>query len=285
MKSDDQVKDLTILTDEIESLSSQITENLEIIKGNLNSAQNNVKEIEETSRNARNFRSEEQVQMIQGENERLRRENLELKEEAENLKEKWNLELDNAREKWSSGLDCMKNNFEKNIKEITDSYENQIKTLKAVNKEKFEMFKESQLKVASSLRSDKNEQSEIINKLNDKILMFTARSSEDANFMEKVMNLLDEIFERFLVKEVRCAVTGMKDKILMRLESLIKFFEGQEQTSKKTGKNFKSGLGLKEKLIENNIILKEFEEARSKLMLHFHDSPKGRKLQAFTTRF
>jgi len=288
--SKDQIKDLTQLTYAIEDIERKIVENLETLKDTLSVFHNSLGILDEEIRNSRvSLRREQGVEAVYIENERLLRENEGLKDEAQILRDSWNTELEKARCKWSSGLDKMQETYEKNIKELTQSHEDQIQTTKKLNKEKLNMAKESEEHLIQKLEKITSEQSEVLNKLNDKILFLTAKSNEDSNFIEKVMNRVDDIFEKFNFIDKEYCFNNMKEKVLAKIEDLETILqrnrEGLVNCTRSEARE--KVVNLKEKLKANNVVLKEFEDARVKLLKHFSDSPSSLKsrTQALTSRF
>ena len=277
--NEDQVKDLTELTDEVKAFERKINENLETIKVGISGFLNKVT----SDAGMRNQQSVPGSPVLGNDfggragDEKIRLELMELKRENEELKRQFEIKIASARENWELELDSIKNTFEGNIKDLVEKHDKDIIILNKDNKQTLDACKRKFQNIIDKLKDEKNE-------LNDKILVFTAKNSEESNFTEKIMNQLDELFERFMMKETRCVVSGMKEKIMMRLDSLTKYFESINQKSYHVKPNKKS-FNLKEKLIENNIVLKEFEEARSKLMQHFLESPKNNKIKSNTTRF
>lgn len=278
-KNEDQVKDLTELTDEVEAFERKINENLETIKvgisGFLNKAAGDA-----------GIRSHQSIAGspllgndlgIRVGDEKGRLEMMELRRENEELKREFEMKIERARENWEVELDSIKSQYENNIKDLIEKHDKDILLSNQDNKQSLDACKRKFQNIIDKLKEEKNE-------LNDKILVITSKNSEESNFTEKIMNHLDELFERFMIKETRCVVSGMKEKIMMRLDSLTKYLENINQKSYQVKPNKKIP-SLKEKLIENNIVLKEFEEARSKLMQHFLESPRNRKIQSNTTRF
>lgn len=287
---DDQVQDLTQLTYDIEDLEKKVIENLGILKDTITVLHNNLGILDEELRNSRvSLRREESVEAVYIENERLLRENEGFKEEIEVLKNSWSDELENARVKWTSSMDKMQDTYEKNIKELTESHEHQIMTLKKINQEKLNIAKETEEKLVEKLEKITSEQSEVLNKLNDKILFLTAKNNEDSIFIEKVMNKLDDVFEKFNFIDKEYFFNSMKEKILSKFEDLEAILQKNKAFLMNCTKSEaqKKVVSLKEKLKANNVVLKEFEDARFKLLQHFSDSPSSKKSgsQALTSRY
>jgi hypothetical protein len=252
---------------------------LNLLKNNLNILNEEIK----TSR----FSShrEDQADQVYFENAKILRENQELKDQIQDLKEEWNEELEKVRLQWTLGLDNMKNTYERNIQEMTENHEVQLSTLQKVNMEKIAMSKEIEQKLIEKLENITIDQKEVLYKLNEKITFLTQVHNEDNSFIEKVMKKVDGLFEKFDLIDKEYVFTNMKEKINSKLEDLeIVLEKNRMNIVKCTKADVKKHLEvLKEKLFQSHEVRKEFEEARTKLLKYFEESPSLQK--SLTTRY
>ncbi|OMJ88009.1 hypothetical protein SteCoe_10165 [Stentor coeruleus] len=287
------VKDMSEITFAIEDFETKIFNNLDIIKDIIESSYGMIRSYKEDLKSEKHSNSYSDVEIILTEKDMLLKENDMLREEMNQLKLNWSSELESARVQWNKGLDKMQMTYEANIKELTESHKAQLDALKQIHKEKLQVthnsYKETEKSFIEKFEIMTEDQTGFLNKLNDKIIYLTSKNNEDNLFIEKVCNNLEEICEKYDIMNKKYHYVNNKEKILSKIDDIAEVFEKNKGGVKKVQRNEnKSGVyNLKEKLIENSLILKEFEEARSKLVKHFDESPKkGFEFQyPFTTRY
>lgn len=286
-------KDITGISSEIEDFERKIFNNLDIIKDTIESSYGIIRSFKEDLRNEKHSNSYSDIETILTEKDMLLKENDMLREEMRQLKLNWSSELESARVQWNKGLDKMQMTYESNIKELTESHKAQLESLKQIHKEKLQVthnsYKETEKSFIEKFEIMTEDQTGFLNKLNDKIIYLTSKNNEDNLFIEKVCNRLEEIFEKYDIMDRKYQYLNNKEKILSKLDDITEIFEKNKVGVKKVQRNESKGGAyiLKEKLMENSLILKEFEEARTKLVKHFEETPKkGYELQyPFTTRY
>ena len=125
----------------------------------------------------------------------------------------------------------------------------------------------------------------MINKLNDKIIFLSAKNNEYLVFVEKVYNKIEEILQK---NGIRCdhSFKEEKEKIFAMLADLEEIFMMNRGNLKVLYKDNTDVNRLKQKLVKNSVVVKEFEDARSKLLQHFVETPKKNEfIQPLTSRF
>ena len=179
----------------------------------------------------------------------------------------------------------MKFTYENNIKDLIDSHNQEIQEIQNTHKEKLEQAKkkysESEKKLLEKLEDITSDQSDILNKLNDKIIRLSSTNNEDGLFIENICNILDELLDKYSMERNFQVIKNLKDKVLYSLDILNKFLEKNQKNDAKTSVDY-----IKRKLNLNSATLKEFEEARSNLVKHFEGSPRKNDYNyPLTTRY
>lgn len=284
--STDQLEHFAIrngdFSQEINETEDRINQSLNIISDLVCYYNRNLKTLDEELRNCRSsIRHDGQYDSVTRENECL-------KEEIKRLQHNWSEELENARVQWSQGLDKIQFTYESNMKHLTDSHNEQLRSLKQTNHEKLQKLKtssaENEKKLLEKLESLTSDQSEVLNKLNNKIIFLSSKNNEDSFFIEKVSNKIDEIFEKAFFEQKPGNYKNIQDRILEKLEELEMNILNQQKNQSYDSRS--NSNNLKKKLVENSAVVKEFEEARNKLVKHFSDSPrKGFEVHPNTTRY
>lgn len=268
----DNSKGLIEFTCEVEDFEKKIYDNLENIKETIRICCNDLQVLDKELRKSRSS-----FDVVgEGLHRDVIRENQELREEIKEMKENWEFELGSARTQWNCGLDKMQKTYELNIKELTDSHDQQVQALNMYNKEKINSlksnFRENEKKLLEKLESMTSDQSEILNKLNDKIAYLNSKVNEDGIFIENLNGKLEEIFEKYRLNLNSGFAKSFKEKILSKVNELGNLI-GKSRGLEKFEKN-PSTKGVKQRLIANSSVVKEFEEARCNLLKHFAGSPK-----------
>ena len=189
----------------------------------------------------------------------------------------------------------MKITHENDIKDLIDLHNKEIQDLHNSYKNGLENDKktssENEKQLIEKIKEITSCQTEVLNKLNDKIIHLNTMNNEDKAFIEKIYNILDKLLyqnsiEKSIILEQNNIEKNinpkkLKDNILLILESLMNFFEKNQKIEiKSTVDNIQKKLGI------NSITLKEFEEARNNLVKHFSVLPKKNDINnSFTTRY
>ncbi|OMJ93959.1 hypothetical protein SteCoe_3021 [Stentor coeruleus] len=292
-KFDGDIKDITEITYEIEDFERRILENLDMVKDVIRVYSGNMKVSNEDFRSGRIISKSMDIEIIQSEKNFLIKENDMLRQEMNQLKLNWSSELESARIQWNKGLDNMQMTYEANMKELINSHNIQIEELKHEHKEKYQnthsTFKETENKYIEKIEAMNEDQAEMFKKFTNKINFLTSKNNEDNAFIDSIYNRIEDIFGKYDLIERYNEYTSLREKIICKLDDIAAVFEKNKGNLKKCTKSeAKASVSvLKEKLVENSVILKDFEEARSKLVKHFVDDS-GKKIDVqypLTTRY
>lgn len=292
-KLDGDIKDITEITYEIEDFERRILKNLDIVKDAIRVHNGNLRVLNEDFQNGRVSSKRMDMEIIQSEKNFLIKENEMLRQEMDQLKLNWSSELESARIQWNKGLDNMQITYETNMKELINSHTIQIESLKHEHKEKHQnthnTFIEAEKKYIEKIEVMNEDQAEMFKKFTNKINYLTSKNNEDNAFINSICNRIEEIFGRYDLIDRYNEYASVKEKIISKLDDIAAVFEKNKGNLKKCTKSeAKANVSvLKEKLVENSIILKDFEEARSKLVKHFVDNT-GKKIDIqypLTTRY
>ena len=279
--TNDNPKEINEFAYDIEDYEKRIIENLEKVKESLITYCNDLQFLDTELRKYKiPLSRDEEMGVLYKEKEALIRENEDLHQEIAELKESWKYELENARAQWSYGLDNMQSTYEENFKELRESHKQQIQTLKINHKEELKelqaRYTGNEKNLLEKLEGMTSDQSEVLNKLNDKISWLNSKLNEDGIFVENICNKLDEVFEKYNLESNSSNTRNSKEKIMFRIKELGMLFDKNNESLKR-GESFEMNPKnkiLKQKLVENSSVLKEFETARSNLLKHFEETPK-----------